>query len=287
MCLMPGCGTTTPPAKAPLAQMPPSTLESTNKYTPDMVTGGPVFHPPMPVENVPVVAESKVYVVKAGDSLGKIAHQHGTTIAALKAANGLTSDKVRIGQKLQISGYAGDVVPKAAAGKHKTAKAKAAGASSGAGGYVVKSGDSLGKIAHHHGTTIAALKAANNLSSDTIRIGQKLTIPAGKVAKKAAPATGAAAGTAAASATVPTPAAETAVGVPPATPELPGTEPPASGAIGPDKGGMMQHIVDSNQPLDEIAMMYNISLDDLMKLNGLTNAAVKPGTVLKIPAAGL
>ncbi len=43
--------------------------------------------------------------------------------------------------------------------------------------YTVKSGDSLGKIAVEQKTTIKALKAANNLKSDTIVVGQKLKLP--------------------------------------------------------------------------------------------------------------
>src|SRR5699024_2037586 len=40
----------------------------------------------------------------------------------------------------------------------------------------VKSGDPLSKIASHNGTTVAKLKSWNNLKSDTIYIGQKLSI---------------------------------------------------------------------------------------------------------------
>ena len=43
--------------------------------------------------------------------------------------------------------------------------------------YLVKSGDSLTRIARTHGTTIKALKLANNLDSDRIVVGQKLNIP--------------------------------------------------------------------------------------------------------------
>ncbi|MFK7902870.1 MAG: peptidoglycan DD-metalloendopeptidase family protein [Nitratireductor sp.] len=45
-----------------------------------------------------------IYLVKSGDSLGKIAQQHGTSVAALQKANGLTNTNIRIGQKLKLSG---------------------------------------------------------------------------------------------------------------------------------------------------------------------------------------
>lgn len=44
------------------------------------------------------------YTVKGGDTLGKIAKKHGTTAKAIRAANGLSSDKINIGQKLKIPG---------------------------------------------------------------------------------------------------------------------------------------------------------------------------------------
>ena len=50
--------------------------------------------------------------------------------------------------------------------------------SSGGGEYVVKSGDSLSKIAAANGVTISALTEANGISkANQIRAGQKLTIP--------------------------------------------------------------------------------------------------------------
>jgi len=43
--------------------------------------------------------------------------------------------------------------------------------------HVVESGHTLSAIASAYGTTVKAIKQANNLKSDTIRVGQKLFIP--------------------------------------------------------------------------------------------------------------
>jgi nucleoid-associated protein YgaU len=43
--------------------------------------------------------------------------------------------------------------------------------------YIVKSGDTLTKIAKAHGISVKALKSANDLSSDQIVVGAKLKIP--------------------------------------------------------------------------------------------------------------
>jgi LysM repeat protein len=43
-----------------------------------------------------------LYVVKSGDSLTRIAKVHGTTVKALKAANGLESDRIVVGARLKM-----------------------------------------------------------------------------------------------------------------------------------------------------------------------------------------
>jgi len=42
------------------------------------------------------------YTVKSGDTLTKIAKSHGTTVKAIEAANGLSTTKIKVGQKLKI-----------------------------------------------------------------------------------------------------------------------------------------------------------------------------------------
>ena len=49
------------------------------------------------------LGETVVHVVRAGDTLFKIARTYGTTVDRIKAANGLTSDIVAIGQRLTVT----------------------------------------------------------------------------------------------------------------------------------------------------------------------------------------
>ena len=99
------------------------------------------------------------YTVQKGDSLWSIANQFGVTVDALRQANNLSSDTLQIGQILKI--------PTTSSGS----------SGSGTTTYIVQSGDSLWSIANRYGITVDALKAANNLTSNTLSIGQKLLIP--------------------------------------------------------------------------------------------------------------
>lgn len=48
-------------------------------------------------------APSAEYTVVSGDTLSKIAHRRGTSVADLRRWNGLHSDRLRVGQKLKVS----------------------------------------------------------------------------------------------------------------------------------------------------------------------------------------
>jgi LysM repeat protein len=43
--------------------------------------------------------------------------------------------------------------------------------------YIVQKGETLTSIAKSHGVTVAELRKANNLTTDTLKVGQKLVIP--------------------------------------------------------------------------------------------------------------
>jgi LysM repeat protein len=166
---------------------PPATVPATNQaQTP----------PPTESANLgastPQSAAGEYKVVK-GDTLSKIARKSHVSLQALTAANpGVVSSKLKIDQAIHIP-----------------AQTAAAPASSGPGAgtgavtegtegqqvYTVKSNDTLSKIARQFGLKVKAVRAANHLKTDKIRVGQKLTIPAKTAANtEAAPAAPAATG---------------------------------------------------------------------------------------------
>jgi uncharacterized protein YfaS (alpha-2-macroglobulin family) len=49
-----------------------------------------------------VASQDKTLVVKSGDTLSKLASANGTSVASLKQANSLVSDRIRVGQKLIV-----------------------------------------------------------------------------------------------------------------------------------------------------------------------------------------
>lgn len=57
---------------------------------------------PKPKRKASSSSRSRSYTVKSGDTLFRIAMNHGTTVSKLKSANGLRSDLIKPGQNLVI-----------------------------------------------------------------------------------------------------------------------------------------------------------------------------------------
>ena len=120
-----------------------------------------------------------IYKVKSGDYLGKIAGKYRCSVAQIKKWNNLKSNDIRVGQSLRI--YRGGVVAsQSSSASGSSSSSSASSSSSSPSGnkitYTVKSGDVLGRIAEKHGVGLSELKKWNNLTSNDIKVGQKLVI---------------------------------------------------------------------------------------------------------------
>lgn len=188
------------------------------------------------------------YVVKSGDTLSKIAADHGTSVAALVTANGISNPNfIRVGQVLEIPGTesAQPVV------------------------YVVRSGDTLAGIAALFDRSLSDLAEANGIANvNFIVSGKPLTIPAAdeaprKSAKKEAPAKKA-------PAKKNTPARKA-----PAKKKAPATKPART------------HVVKFGETLSGIAVEYQTSAKLLMQINDLSNPNfIVAGSTLFIDEGG-
>lgn len=135
-----------------------SILKSLNNLISNNLSVGQIIK--LPTNNqVNSKPNTTTYIVKAGDSLYQIAIKYNTTVDAIKSANNLNNNNLSIGQKLTIPVVQSDVFPSSTIT------------------YTVVKGDSLYKIAIRYDTTVDAIKNANNLTSNNLSIGQKLTIP--------------------------------------------------------------------------------------------------------------
>lgn len=170
-----------------VAQTPPPVGQPQPVSTP-----GPVVQPPpqpAPVQApvavappaAPTATDTHEYAIATGDTLGALAKKNGISLKTLLEANpGINPRKLKVGQKIQIPGSTGAVASTAAGATG--ASADVAAGSGDSETYTVKAGDTLGKIAKANHTSYKKLMALNDLKTTSIKVGQKLKLPAPKVA---------------------------------------------------------------------------------------------------------
>ncbi|BAJ02360.1 lytic transglycosylase [Shewanella violacea] len=143
----------------------------------------------LPVDRVPtfnlalanIHADDKLnkerYQIRSGDSLGLIAQKYHTTPSALRAANALKGNTIITGRYLVIPVPVRNQDKDALSLKQRLKSKQNKSPDSEKIDYIVKSGDSLWKLAKSHKVTIAQLAKWNHMSvKDSLKIGQKLTI---------------------------------------------------------------------------------------------------------------
>ena len=151
------------------------------------------------------------YVVKRGDNLYSIARKYNTTVSEIKKINNLTSNNLEIGQVLKMPT---SLVEVEVVTEPNT--------------YIVKKGDSLYSIALSNNTTVDEIKRLNNLTSNTLNIGDKLKLPS-------------------------------------------------------TTSDITTYTVKRGDSLYSIAREYNTTINEIKKLNNLTNNLLSIGQIIKIP----
>lgn len=144
-----------------------------NAQTPEVVATNPVPQPPPP-ELLPGPSAQE-YVIKKGDTFSSIASHFKVSVKAIQAVNPtVNAARLQIGQKIVIP------PPPTSNGAAPAAGLAPATSPADAGEqiYVVKSGDNLTKIAAQFGTTPNAIRKLNRLTTDRIKVGDKLKVPA-------------------------------------------------------------------------------------------------------------
>lgn len=96
------------------------------------------------------------YRVKAGDTLWSIARNFGVTVNQIKEVNKLNNNTLSIGELLYIPTKETETIEKDV--------------------YTVKNGDTLYSIARKYNLSVDELKKLNNLTNNTLSIGQKLFV---------------------------------------------------------------------------------------------------------------
>ncbi|MDR9418502.1 LysM peptidoglycan-binding domain-containing protein [Gracilimonas sp.] len=122
--------------------------------------------------------EKATYTVKQGDTLYGISKSLDVTIAELQEWNNLSGNEIELGQELVYyipqEDSDGTDLPEENGQSLVNQSPETQNVF-----YTVKSGDTLYQIARDHDMTIDQLKELNNLTSNTLRIGQQLAVKKG------------------------------------------------------------------------------------------------------------
>lgn len=122
-------------------------------------------------------APRMIHTVRSGDSLYAIARRYGSSVSAIRQANGLRGSLIRPGQNLIVPRFGTTIT-----------YAQQPQRVADGGAYVVRRNDTLWDIAQAFSVSLESLCAANGISRhDVIRPGQRLNIPDGATMRSQTP----------------------------------------------------------------------------------------------------
>lgn len=151
------------------------TSTPTATFTPTPFPTSTPTSTPTPTPTATPKPQVTPYTVQRGDTLEALAIKFNTTVDAIRLVNNLTGDQIQWGVDILIP-----VGPVGTGGGEVPEPTETVLPTGGLETYVVQSGDNLSTIAAMFGTTVEALKEANDISNpEALRAGQELIIPGG------------------------------------------------------------------------------------------------------------
>jgi len=190
-------------------------------------------------------SQPKGHQVKSGETLSSIAKKYHTTVAELIRLNPESKNGLKAGATLNIE----ESVPP------KKTESTSQSSESGQATHIVKSGESLYKIAKKYKVSVTDLEAWNGITNVDLKVGQALVVSGTGESKPT---------------TKPQPVEKS-------KPE-PVKEPS-------NEESFMIHKVTKGETLSSIAKKANVTVEEIKVLNRLKNNNVNLGQDLKIPAS--
>ncbi len=165
----------------PVSETGAPSMESTNLQAMDtnppvaLPTNPPVYATPTPTPTPTPTAGSTEYTVAKGDTFSSIGKKFNVSTKSIQDANpNIDPRKLQVNQKLMIPAPTAPATAASGTGPAATAPVTANGEQV----YIVKSGDTLSKIAKESGVNVKTLEAANpKVDPNHIKVGDRLKIP--------------------------------------------------------------------------------------------------------------
>ncbi len=128
------------------------------------------------------VYSDTVHEVQGGDTLYSISRKYGVSVNEIQAANGISDNGIKVGQKIKIPGKESDSAaaqksPAPSASSVVETSAKSAQTASD-GIYVVQKGETWFGISKKYGISVADLQKLNGVGNkSSLKVGQKIKVP--------------------------------------------------------------------------------------------------------------
>lgn len=121
------------------------------------------------------ISKAPTHTVNKGDTLFSISKKYGISVGSLQSYNGLRSNTIHIGQILKVSTVE-VTTPIKETPSVDVPKSPALPSKDQTSLYTVQRGDTLSSIGRKFNLSFQTIKGWNNLKSDLIYVGQKLSI---------------------------------------------------------------------------------------------------------------